>query len=150
MFLYRVSLGIRKYELTLLRRQGWGILRLISTRNKRGAQSCVMGHKACGQWACVRYVFCWIKTIHLHYFCSVAWFKLNGKFNRQNNSYQANVKKCKKKNTITQLQFWTDVKIQWKVASIKTRDYHTQNNALRKKLTQLTLSQHASDYEQTL
>lgn len=48
-----------------------------------------------------------------------------------------------------QLQFWTDVKTQRKVASIKTTDYHTQNNALHKKLTQVTLSQQASGYVQT-
>jgi len=45
-----------------------------------------------------------------------------------------------------QLQFWNEVWILRKVSFIQTRVYHTQNNALHKKLTKLILSQQASGY----
>jgi len=52
----------------------------------------------------------------------------------------------KKYTSVLQLQFQNEVKIQRKVMFIQTRVYHTQNNALHKKLTQLILSRQASGY----
>jgi hypothetical protein len=55
----------------------------------------------------------------------------------------------KKYMSMLQLQFQNEVKVQRKVTFIQTRVYHTQNNALHKRLTKLILSQQASGYAQT-
>jgi hypothetical protein len=117
---------------------------------KQGAQSYVMGHKAFGRWACVRYVFCWMKSIHLHYFCNAVWFKLNWNVNREHNSYQAYVKKCTK-NTCQCFNYNSKMKSKFKEKSRSFKQEFTTHKTMPyiKNLIKLILSQQASGYVRT-